>query len=753
MSRLLYITIFIALVSLNPASGADYEWYHMNYERISDPELDSCLYAETDGLRFTIDHAEISFSQSTELFVLPPIDGTQWGLLFRGNGRIVIEPPTSVERFALEQHLGESIFERRFERARLYASPELISHITDGLDLEVRQLPGRLTKFFRNAKDRTDDEKVNIEAAIVAEIAGDHGEVAWFDFMSADGRYAVLHAGTATESFRLLKTSGSRVGDFFETVISCFPKRYYDSGGSWKHRPRQRVIEPLSYTIDAELTGREHIRCRTRVRLLPLVDSIYSLVSMIYYKTDIDSVFGTAGDSLYVSKMDEEPALTVFFNSPLMRGDTTELTYYYTSEDLIQKDFGGNYYISTQTNWYPSYSLHQPAQFDLRFRCPKKLTLASIGMQAADSISGDYRYTRWVTPQPEKYAAFNYGYFDTLTVREENVQTVIVYRGESHRGDLFSKDMRRVVASDIIGSLRFFNFKFGDIPYDPILVTEIPFSHGQGSPGLLSLSRSSFKRNVPLWTSLFRAHEVAHQWWGHIVQYDNYHDQWISEGFAEFSGAWFVETRYDYDRYLEVVENWRKRIVQKGGGHGWDYSMGTEAGPIWLGRRLSSSQSDDYYDIMYCKGAYVLHMLRCMMRDWARDSDEDFSEMMRDFITTYYREPASTLDFQNIVERHVGKPMDWFFDQWVFGIDVPELDYDANIHERDGKFLVDLTIEQSRVSDSFISIVPIRLVFDDELSIVMSVQAKGHLTETTLPPLDFKPKDIEFNYFKGALER
>jgi len=39
----------------------------------------------------------------------------------------------------------------------------------------------------------------------------------------------------------------------------------------------------------------------------------------------------------------------------------------------------------------------------------------------------------------------------------------------------------------------------------------------------------------------FRAHEMAHQWWGIGVEPASYRDAWLSEGFAEFSGMWYMQ--------------------------------------------------------------------------------------------------------------------------------------------------------------------------------------------------------------------
>ena len=44
----------------------------------------------------------------------------------------------------------------------------------------------------------------------------------------------------------------------------------------------------------------------------------------------------------------------------------------------------------------------------------------------------------------------------------------------------------------------------------------------------------------PSYWQVVTAHEVAHQWWGQTVGFASYRDQWMSEGFANFSAALFL---------------------------------------------------------------------------------------------------------------------------------------------------------------------------------------------------------------------
>ena len=103
--------------------------------------------------------------------------------------------------------------------------------------------------------------------------------------------------------------------------------------------------------------------------------------------------------------------------------------------------------------------------------------------------------------------------------------------------------------------LQLCSFYFGKSPYDEIHITEQPnFNFGQSWPSLVYLPLSAYTDSTQRWM-LFGGinnkftgfvqevtpHEVAHQWWGHAVGWASYHDQWLSEGFAEFSAGLFLQ--------------------------------------------------------------------------------------------------------------------------------------------------------------------------------------------------------------------
>jgi aminopeptidase N len=243
---------------------------------------------------------------------------------------------------------------------------------------------------------------------------------------------------------------------------------------------------------------------------------------------------------------------------------------------------------------------------------------------------------------------------------------------------------------------------------------------------------------------VFRAHEVAHQWWGISVDFLTYHDQWLSEGFSDFSGLWYMQTiRKDNNKYFGVLKRWRSSIFERG----------SDPGPIWMGYRTNTvNDQGDYGIVVYKKGAWVLHMLRALMIDLKTMNEDRFTATMKDFYTTYRGKRASTEDFRSVVENHVGADMGWFFDQWVYGASLPTYKVATIIAPIEaGKYRVRLQVTQEGVPDSFLAYVPVAIELDKGVTVRVRIKVTGHQSEIELPPLPSRPKNVKFNDLEGVL--
>ncbi|MFH2056171.1 MAG: hypothetical protein ABIJ61_09460, partial [bacterium] len=209
-------------------------------------------------------------------------------------------------------------------------------------------------------------------------------------------------------------------------------------------------------------------------------------------------------------------------------------------------------------------------------------------------------------------------------------------------------------------------------------------------------------------------------------------------------------------RFLEMVEDWRADILESGGltrsGQRSVYKEGNDAGPIWLGRRLVSSQSADYFTLVYSKGAYVLYMLRMLMYDFASHDESRFLDMLKDFLASYYWQEAATTDFIRIAEKHYGADLGWFFDQYVYDVQVPEYRWHAEFLERaDGQYQVTFEIETRNVESDFKMLVPVTILMEDDYHTTTRLLIDAPQKEITLPPIPYKPVRVIFNTYSSVL--
>ncbi len=143
------------------------------------------------------------------------------------------------------------------------------------------------------------------------------------------------------------------------------------------------------------------------------------------------------------------------------------------------------------------------------------------------------------------------------------------------------------------------------------------------------------------------AHELSHQWWGDLVTIGDWRDIWLNEGFATYSEAVWVELTQGYLAYRNYMLG---------------LDIGTFQGPIYNPNYLFNTT-------VYKKGAWVLHMLRHVM------GDAPFRQLLRDWAVAHAYGNAVTADFQALAESIHGRPLDWFFDEWVYDVGKPLYTY------------------------------------------------------------------------------
>jgi aminopeptidase N len=468
----------------------------------------------------------------------------------------------------------------------------------------------------------------------------------------------------------------------------------------------------------------------------------------------------------------------------MAKDSVVEFGFEYQGDKVVSKEGGGNFAVGARESWYPNVNaFHDHARFDLTFRVPKAYTLVSVGKQVKEWTEKDIACSQWVSEIPLAVAGFNYGTFKKKTITDSVLGITIEGYATTEAPD-YIREMRESTTGNMApsalmegtlieaqNSLRVYSNWFGKSEFDRIAITQQPqFGFGQSWPSLVYLpmlayldSTQRFKllginNKVTAFVNEVTAHEVAHQYWGHMVGWSSYHDQWLSEGFSNFSAGLYLQyTRKGVEPYLQYWEQARKAILEKN-------RFGrrpNDAGPIWMGVRLSSEKNPSAYDtVVYDKGGYVLHMLRQLMYDH-QEKDKPFAMMIQDFVRRHLNKNASTESFQRIVEKHMrpnmnltgdGK-MDWFFKQWVYGTAIPKYKLDYSVTEEGGKLMLKGSVTQSEVPADFMMMVPIYLDFDGQLARMGAARMTGNTTLPINVELPKKPKRVLLNYFHDVLEQ
>ncbi len=170
------------------------------------------------------------------------------------------------------------------------------------------------------------------------------------------------------------------------------------------------------------------------------------------------------------------------------------------------------------------------------------------------------------------------------------------------------------------------------------------------APGLVGMAGPSIteKTNYRL-----LADGIAHQWWGVSVSPASKDDWWLSDGFARYSEAMYVENAAGAAGLEEAVK---------------DMSVGAlayDTVPLSSASKLDVF-STEFQSLVTDKGGMILHMLR-----WVLGEDK-FNKTMREFAGQYAGKAATTDDFREIAEKNFGSQLTWFFSQWLDSTGAPE---------------------------------------------------------------------------------
>lgn len=758
-------------------------------------------YARVSNLVFKKDLGTFTLVGG-EIYFLKPVDGKTVGAVFLGQGTFSLIPPTETER----KHL--SIFTEAPEIKEGFT--ELVMFFTDETLAEVKNSPNatfatggpnaaKARDAFRDKQDRLRKTfRYNMNSRILADVYAPQRKGFFTVFIDGNKFGKLIYQTDPIgipevypEQVSLLSYGESTGGIW--TAFHLADEYQKGTATSWQDR---RIYDITNHNIDTEVDGtrlivKDQITLRMRepnVRFLP-----FDLFRSLRVKTVTDEKENAL---VFIQEnKDEDADFGVILPAPVEVGKPFKLTVEYEGTEALREAGDGNFILIPRSTWYPNNSLSSfgdRATFELRFTFPKRFVMIGIGSKISEEEAENGKMvSNWSSEGVEMaVAGFNYGDFKmTEHLDEATNYNLEVYvnrklpdemRGlqiqveEAERqgvvtgttlGSLNTSSMVNAVMGEAQNSVRIYDNYFGKLLYKRIAMTQQPAGFfGQAWGTLVYMPYIAFigdTHRVQLFgirggTNNFwrevAAHEVAHQWWGHMVGWTSYHDQWMSEGFSEFSTSLYIQyVKGDMNKFIDFWEEQRKRITE-----GTPATKGIKpytVGPVTQGYRLNSAKTGSIAQSMiYPKGAFILHMLRMMMFDHnGGKGDARFKVMMTDFIKSHYNKDVSTNDFQKIVEKHMlpsmdvdqNRTMNWFFDEWVYGTEMPSYKLSYKVGSEGGKTVLSGQVTQSNVSDKFVMIVPLYVDFGKGWVFAGAARMVGNSTvDLGAIPLAKKPKKV-----------
>ena len=743
------------------------------------------------------DAATFKLHSGTVCFVAP-VQGKVTGAVFVGNGGLVLDPPVASERSSLKLLTKEDEFSEKFEH--------LVLRFTDSTYDEIKRAGTAATGgcdagLLKDSQNTTRHKlKDNLEARILEEVLSPQPRGLFVAFIHGkhynDKEIFEIDPDFGRYQVNFSTYDESKYGHWASFTVSDTVSR--QTFGKPIHIEHQELDTTLEK--NATLTGKAvttFVSLRNGLRVVPF---------NLFEPLRVQSVSAEGQPLSFIQEdKNDDGDFAVILPKALAAGEKYTVTTVYGGKQAVSNEGGGNYFPVARDNWYPNDpggELGEYASYDMTFRIPKGMKIAATGVLASEKEEGGQNVSVWKSEAPQTVAGFSFGKFKLeeakLTKPEYAIESyanqeppdwVNSLKNQADSGTMPGQE--HVVTGIALGSMstvglnkkalaegelavQLYTEYFGPSLFKHLQLTQqTACNFGQSWPELVwvpicyyfdttvrhQLGRDRGDRGY--W-KIVTPHEVAHQWWGHTVGFSSGRDQWMSEGFSDMSASLYITMiEKNPKKFISFWNDERETLLERNP-QGF---RAIDAGPLTMGYRASNFRTG--YDItrrlIYPKGAYVLHMLRMMMHD-TRTGDQQFKEMMQDFVQTYRGKAATTEDFKAIVEKHMTREMDaqgnhkmdWFFDQYVYGTQLPRYSVDSSFDiGSDGDVVLNLKLTQSDVDAKFLMLVPIYLEMDDgRIFFLARAHMAGNTTIDQKVPLrgvKTKPKRAVVNYYDDVL--
>src|SRR5438270_278483 len=263
-----------------------------------------------------------------------------------------------------------------------------------------------------------------------------------------------------------------------------------------------------------------------------------------------------------------------------------------------------------------------------------------IGIAPGNTISrrdeGDYNIVENVIDKPVQFATAEGGKY-TIVEEKHGARTIRVAT-YGLRNDRASKQLAGL-AADLIDNYEVF---LGPFPFTEFNIIQVnTYGYGQAPPGTIYITNEAFNPTQTEEDQFFSqginerfAHEIAHQYWAHVVRMPSHEEQWLTESFAEYSAALALKQLMPHGDavYNRLVSSWRTRANQA-----------AAIAPIPYANRIAKDESGARTALLYDKGPLLLYTIHKEV------GDTPFLTFMKSYTKTFNFKFGTTKDVAGLL--------------------------------------------------------------------------------------------------------
>jgi len=497
-------------------------------------------------------------------------------------------------------------------------------------------------------------------------------------------------------------------------------------GAQPKREPEEKV-RAERYAIDVTFQPERGSLSATATVTLRVAPETRAIEFELNPRLEIKEVTDAQGRRLQWdrSRRIASPRLLVRLAEPVPAGagQETQLTFVYEGRPLL----GGLDYITQdgillrdESRWYPAVDLAAFTQNTIRIAVPSTWQGISSGGSNAIGAGAGATYV-WTTQKPVSSRSIVALPFPT---RIHCFPAPVEMGGYSKLEPMSaciqqppgtSKDDAFIRRANVL--LKYFSQLLeSDWKWSLTAAQGFPGQHGAigySAPGFVVVSEDVVQfADDPDFMPEFLPHEIAHQWFPIEVTLARPEDGWLAESLAEYL-AW---------RYLEERQPEAARVVVARAMR--DALQPDPLPPLREGLRMFGLYEWDVtYQGLYQRGMLVWRTLETVIGRRRVDA------ALREYYKRYAGRSASIADFRETCEEISERDLGWFFDYFLAGTHIPEIDLRRVPSSAPGEYAGEIVVKN--VPPEFTARVEMT-IYTTEGAVEHSVATRGEATPFTV---------------------